>query len=385
MTTALATDVWYVYKQYVWDIRYIDAPIYRLRDDSPPTGSGDDNAMDEQYYYTTDANMNVTALINASTGNVEERYTYDPYGKPTFYSGSFATRSSSTEDNRILFAGYHHDPETGLYKARHRDHHPLLGRWINRDPKDQDVVAGGYHDGMNLYQYVMSNPVSIVDPSGTVVKYVEISNTEGAQDVDFVATGANDAMASYKKMINTLNSATGDASYAKAQAENDKADPDPEKGVFWNGERYSGTKADYIALLQREYDGYAHVVMKTGGVEASVTKAKEFMGVLTEDDDVLVVSAHASMRWVREKDERVAHVEIQGVHMVQADVKAKFSTALAGLGGEFLFVSCYQDGPTILESVYIQSVTEWSETDCIFRAGPMTATVTKVIAGSEAE
>ena len=37
-------------------------------------------------------------------------------------------------DNQVLFAGYRHDPETGLYHVRYRYHHPSLGRWITRDP-----------------------------------------------------------------------------------------------------------------------------------------------------------------------------------------------------------------------------------------------------------
>ena len=38
-------------------------------------------------------------------------------------------------------------------------YHPTVGRWIERDP----VL---YPDGMNLYQYVQSTPVSGTDPTG---------------------------------------------------------------------------------------------------------------------------------------------------------------------------------------------------------------------------
>ncbi|REK45958.1 MAG: hypothetical protein DWQ46_07750 [Planctomycetota bacterium] len=56
---------------YVWDVTYVDAPIFRY--------DGTDT-----YYYTSDANMNVTALVDASTGLVVERYHYDPYGRVEF-------------------------------------------------------------------------------------------------------------------------------------------------------------------------------------------------------------------------------------------------------------------------------------------------------------
>jgi hypothetical protein len=46
-------------KQYVWDLRYIDAPIFMdLETDSQTTG------LDDRYYYLNDANMNVTALVD---------------------------------------------------------------------------------------------------------------------------------------------------------------------------------------------------------------------------------------------------------------------------------------------------------------------------------
>lgn len=38
-------------------------------------------------------------------------------------------------------------------------YHPTLGTFIERDPI-------GYGDGMNLYEYVGSNPVNFVDPMG---------------------------------------------------------------------------------------------------------------------------------------------------------------------------------------------------------------------------
>ena len=40
--------------------------------------------------------------------------------------------------------------------------HPKLGRFVQRDPI-------GYHDGMNVYEYVRSSPTSFVDPTGTVI------------------------------------------------------------------------------------------------------------------------------------------------------------------------------------------------------------------------
>jgi len=65
---------------------------------------------------------------------------------------------ASDVDNRTLYAGYHLDTETGLYSVRHRYYHPTLGRWIGREVR--------YRDGLSLYEYVGSNTLVRVDPTG---------------------------------------------------------------------------------------------------------------------------------------------------------------------------------------------------------------------------
>ena len=102
--------------------------------------------------------MNVTALVDVN-GDAVERYAYDPYGKVSIYDASWSSRSSSSYNNSILFAGYYRDGETQLYHVRFRFYHPHLGRWMQRDPLM-------YVDGMNLYEYVGSNPLMYFDPMG---------------------------------------------------------------------------------------------------------------------------------------------------------------------------------------------------------------------------
>jgi len=127
--------------EYVWDVRYIDAPVVRWYDDD----DGDFADADEELYCTQDANFNVTALV-ATDGAVVERYAYDPYGKVTVLHGArdaagtdtsgsaWSARTSNTFCNEVLYCGYRFDPETGLYHVRNRMYHPRLGRWLQRDP-----------------------------------------------------------------------------------------------------------------------------------------------------------------------------------------------------------------------------------------------------------
>jgi RHS repeat-associated protein len=68
----------------------------------------------------------------------------------------------SGPDNVIGFGGYVYNAEAQLYAVRFRWYDPSLGRWIQRDP-------AGYVDGMGLYEYVGSDPVLLMDPSGLFI------------------------------------------------------------------------------------------------------------------------------------------------------------------------------------------------------------------------
>ena len=166
-----------LYEQYVWSQRYIDAPVLRDRDADADPATGDlglgGSGLEERLYYLTDVNMNVRSLVDTNDDAVE-RYAYDPYGRATILHGAYGTDSevdnssvcewdedtSGTDvANEILFCGYRLNPETGLYHVRNRDYHPTLGRWLQRDPL-------GYVDGMSLYEYVGSAPISDTDALG---------------------------------------------------------------------------------------------------------------------------------------------------------------------------------------------------------------------------
>jgi len=55
------------------------------------------------------------------------------------------------------------DDLTGLYYYGARYYAPWLGRWMSADPS-------GPQDGLNLYEYVSSNPIGYIDPDGNEKK-----------------------------------------------------------------------------------------------------------------------------------------------------------------------------------------------------------------------
>ena len=150
-------------QQYVWGIRYIDELVCRDRQVSGSSSSSSSSSsgasgLNERLYACQDANFNVTALIDTSA-TVVERYTYDPYGTPTFRNVNWTDIGASAKAITVLYGGYRYDLETGLYQARRRFLHSTMGVWLTRDPV-------GYFDGLNLYQYCRAMPTNVRDAFG---------------------------------------------------------------------------------------------------------------------------------------------------------------------------------------------------------------------------
>ncbi|QDU05521.1 hypothetical protein V6x_52590 [Gimesia chilikensis] len=139
-------------QQLVWGLRYIDDLILRDRD---TTGNG---TLDERFYSLQDGNWNVMAVCDEN-GDVQERYEYDSYGRPTFLAPNFGSRNSSNYEWETLYAGYHWETVSELYYVRNRVYHSILGCWVQRD-------GLGYLNSTNLNIYVSDNPLNLVDIYG---------------------------------------------------------------------------------------------------------------------------------------------------------------------------------------------------------------------------
>jgi RHS repeat-associated protein len=105
------------------------------------------------YFYCYDGNGNVTALVNAADGSVAAQYEYGPFGQLLRATGPLAFV------NPFRFSTKYQDDETGLYYYGYRYYNPISGRFINRDPIEED-------GGLNLYGFVVNDPIRRVDKLG---------------------------------------------------------------------------------------------------------------------------------------------------------------------------------------------------------------------------
>ena len=104
------------------------------------------------YFYIVDGNKNVRAMVDSS-GNVVAEYTYNPFGKITSQTGTLA------DINPFRFSSEYYDKETGLIYYNYRYYDANLGRWLNRDPIQED-------GGLGLYRFVNNNSISNTDRLG---------------------------------------------------------------------------------------------------------------------------------------------------------------------------------------------------------------------------
>jgi RHS repeat-associated protein len=96
-----------------------------------------------------------------STGNVVAKYKYDLWG--------VQTKESGTKDAEFGYGGYYVHRPSGLYLTWYRQYDPSIARWLSRDPI-------GEQGGLNLYAYVLNDPLAYTDQLGL---YVALDTSDG--------------------------------------------------------------------------------------------------------------------------------------------------------------------------------------------------------------
>ena len=114
------------------------------------------NSGDYVYFY--DANGNVAQVLDWDSETIAAHYEYDPFGRIVHSTGSYE------DENRFRFSTKFFDPETELYYYGFRFYSPGQGRFLNRDPIEEQ-------GGLNLYAFVGNDPVNRWDYLGLLLGY----------------------------------------------------------------------------------------------------------------------------------------------------------------------------------------------------------------------
>ena len=123
-------------------------------------------SMDGVFYIPCyDHNGNIILYVSEA-GSIAAQYTYDPYGNIIESSGPLADVFS------FGFSTKYHDRETGMVGYQQRVYLPDLGRWLNRDPIEEE-------GGVNLYGFCENRPHADLDSLGLAVKVIK--NIPGRQ------------------------------------------------------------------------------------------------------------------------------------------------------------------------------------------------------------
>ena len=135
------------------------------------------------YFYCYDGNGNVAALVNAGNGSTAAQYEYGPFGEVIRATGPMA------KVNPFMFSTKFYDWETGLYYYGYRYYNPSTGRFLNRDPKNEngfitmqsfitnepqtemegDEEFGRQEDASPTYVFVQNNAINQINWLGLLV------------------------------------------------------------------------------------------------------------------------------------------------------------------------------------------------------------------------
>jgi RHS repeat-associated protein len=105
------------------------------------------------YLPAFDGNGNVAALIKAGDGTESARYEYGPFGEVIRMTGSIA------KAHPLRFSTKYQDDETELVYYGYRYYNASTGRWVSRDPLEED-------NGPSLLAFCRNEPIKHFDILG---------------------------------------------------------------------------------------------------------------------------------------------------------------------------------------------------------------------------
>jgi RHS repeat-associated protein len=133
--------------------------------------------VDVRYYFQD--RLHSTNIVTDCCGNILNESDYYPYGGEIVVSGS--------DPNRYKFTGKERDSESGLDMFGARYYGSSLGRFMTPDwatkPIDVPYANFGNPQSLNLYSYVVNNPLTLIDDDGHDIIYAAgLQNAQVVKD-----------------------------------------------------------------------------------------------------------------------------------------------------------------------------------------------------------
>ncbi|MFF1530378.1 RHS repeat-associated core domain-containing protein [Cellulomonas sp. NPDC058312] len=154
-------------KPIIEQVRHAGSRAYLEHDASgtPIIIRSDTGNIDDQSLYIYDNLGSPTALVTQNN-TTNDSWEYDPYGVSEVESTNGSVAADYTP---FGFTGGLNDRVTGwtLNGARYYD--PTEGRWTQMDTLDAPLDPSN----ANRYAYAANNPSNYIDPTGTLIDYIE--------------------------------------------------------------------------------------------------------------------------------------------------------------------------------------------------------------------
>ena len=104
--------------------------------------------------------------VSDDFGDILEHYRYTAFGEVQIYNANGNQVATTQIDNHILWNTRRRDELTGYYMYKFRHYSAELGRWLARDPIEEQ-------GGVNLYGYCYNSPYNSWDKLGGVPDWVQ--------------------------------------------------------------------------------------------------------------------------------------------------------------------------------------------------------------------